>query len=262
MAGPNKFGPPCGCCECPQFLVVNVRCTNGSIVAGATVTVKDAGLSTIATGTTDGTGGVHINFMTAPGTITVEATKAGYTTASTSIDFSSCNASKSATLTICPTSFVLKIRTISCSSTGSPSFGPIIPGDYAVTGDVSASGTLDSSGSADVTITMPGGSCTVSLLLTVTAPSGYGASPATEGILVNSCQDYTAYIGWAADSTHAPVIYGDRFLPKTLTYTDAKGTCTLTWDSSGYKGTYTYSSHEALGLGCGDGTGGGPEDGP
>lgn len=260
MAGPNRFGPPCGCCECPQYLVVNVRCTNGSIVSGATVTVKDAGLSTIATGTTDGTGGVHINFMTAPGTITVEATKTGYTTASTSIDFSSCNASKSATLTICPTSFTLRLRTYVTCLAAPPS--TVIPATYTITGDVSASGSLDGSGNADVTITMPTDVCTVSFTLTVTPSSGYGAATAPNSFTLTSCSDYTAYIVWGPDSTHVPILYGDRYLPKTLTYTDAQGTCTITWNGAYWTGYYTYSSHEALGLGCGDGTGGGPEDGP
>jgi hypothetical protein len=245
VAGPNKFSAPCGCCECPQFLAVTVRCTDGTAVSGATVTIKDSGDTEIDSCTTGAAGGCTFTFVTAPGTITVEVDKTGYTSASTSVDFATCNLSRSAVLTICPTSFTLQIRTAGC---------PIIPATYSITGDVTASGSLDANGSADVVLTMPTDDCLVDFTVGITPSTGYGAASASSPYTnINPCRTMPYGITWGPDATHVSVVYGDRFMPRTLSYSDDYGSCTLTFNNASqqWEGSYTYSSSKALGPGCG-----------
>jgi hypothetical protein len=58
MPGPNKFSPPCDCCECPQTLCVNVYCTGTTTtIPGATITVKDADDVVVGSCVTGGSSG-------------------------------------------------------------------------------------------------------------------------------------------------------------------------------------------------------------
>jgi hypothetical protein len=265
MAGPNRFAPPCGCCECPQYLCVQVTsvCTllNGQPyytgVPSATITVKDSGGTTIATGTTSTGGGWCTNLILVPGDYTVEATKLGYDPSPVSavVTFGDCKLSKSVRLEMCPETVDVTVAVVLYDlSSVIPLSGTPIGGDTVdITGDCTASETTDTNGEAFFTLTKPAGQCYADLTVSVTPAACRNADPKSTTWRVcfpappASVDPFGNFrrltIQLDPDSTHVNDVLDGGYMPKTLAYSDDLGSCTLTYDATlGYRGTYTFTA--------------------
>jgi hypothetical protein len=260
MAGPNKFCPPCNCCECPQYLCVIVRSTctrtDGSFtytpVTGAAVTVKDSDETTIATGTTTGNGWCTY-LIIAAGTYDVEVTKTGYdpSPATGSVTFSTCNQSKSLVLEMCPLTADISVHVGPCNMPGAT---------VDISGDCTDSGTTDADGLVSFTLDKPAGQCYADITITVTPPACYGAASQASAIRVCFPHNLPGDRFWPWGSIvnfllspaagHINVLLGGRYLPETLPYSDALGSCTLTWNQAlfAYAGSYTFASNGTVGT--------------
>jgi hypothetical protein len=252
MAGAIKHGGGCGCCNCPQTLCVYPRCgsTTGAIVSGYSVVVK-SGATTIASGTTTSSGWCT-TAITTTGTFTVEISKAGWPSTSTTVTYSTCGESKQATFAVCPTSFDVRVyvRALSCGSIPVPvSNATVLVNSVGV--------STDANGYATATIT-PSGTCETMMSIGVTPPLDFGMDGASySGTLTDLCTTPTYTFTLAPSSGHVVWMVCDgtfpgnlncRYMPDTVTYTDNYGTATLTAPGpyDAFTGSYTWSSNHRV----------------
>lgn len=231
-----------GCCSCgggaSANLTIQTRCGFSTAVGSANYVVKDASLSTIASGTTNASGNATVS-VTDEQTYTIETSKTGWADGSASVTMSG-NTTK--TVDMCPSSVSLTLTSPSC---------PAIPGTYSVTGDATASGSLTVPGDTVIPLSLPATECNpLNIDVTITPSSGYGAA----ATLImsgdqNPCTSLSANANFATASGHTQFQRcGNKWFPTTLSYSDSYGSCTLTWNgdtvnwSGYYYGTYSYTS--------------------
>lgn len=142
-----RFVPGCGCCEggCGSIRTTVRLCSDGSAVAGATITVFDSAGATVGTGTTDA-GGMTTVTIPAAGNYKVRVVKTGQTTVTVDVA-----ATCTMNAILVELGRVLRVTAIGCGASGA--------GRQVVGATVTASrlgtnylGITDASGVADIAL--------------------------------------------------------------------------------------------------------------
>jgi hypothetical protein len=250
MAGINRHAPGCGCCgpeTCDDPAVcVHVHCC-GTDVEGATVRIYDDTDTLVDECTTDADGLCCVA-VPEDGTYSYEAEKELLGLATGDLE-AGCDGSSSPPADISmPTRLVVTVR--SCD--GTEDVGGLVAGaDVVITGDYSASGVTDGNGQVVFDITPPDPCVDQDIHVEVSADD-----------YITDDFDYTvtfceglleANSLLLPDADHVccncadPSPLTSSFYPRTLFYSDAFGSCTLTYDGGGggtncsWSGSYTFS---------------------
>lgn len=232
------------------LVTVNDSCASTAL-SGATVTVK-LGTTTVATGTTDGSGHFSAS-ITSPGNYTLTVSKTGYTT-QTGIPFNgvACGTTNTKTVTLTPNTGSAKLLFAGNCQTGTGPFpipGATVTATQGAT--VVATGTTDASGNATLTGIPLGVSTTFSA-----TNSDYSTQTGTKtAILTNPCT--LVDLGLATvtlNANHHCVCWigypdtngGTCLVGNTLLCSTPWGDCTLTWNST----TFLWEGLLSTTVGC------------
>lgn len=216
------FSLGCGCCACNFKVQVNNVC--GGVVSGASVTVTQGG-TTVASGTTDGSGGFTASL--AHGSYTVAVSATGFCTPSNQNTTQVCPAGTTTTFTIDPNTCLFTIT--GCCSLA------LQGATVAVTGG--GTGTTNSSGQVTLSIPCSAGFISVSVSKSrfVTQTFSITDTSCSIGKTLLPASGYHCFVGCADP------------IPDTLHGTDSvAGAFTLTYQTSGpaincWQGSLSYN---------------------
>jgi hypothetical protein len=239
--------PPCDVNR--RFII-----TCGSTPLSGTITVSIAGGSVVGTATgSDVTIGVD-----GGDAHTVTFTKSGYCTRTLNLPASGCATGGTWYINTWPTSYQLTFRAaVTAVGYGDIFDCPVAGVSIAITGDGTGSGTTDSSGLATITISAD---CTKptsfqDITVTSTPPGGIGAAVEVHDITgINPCAPPTGlqHVGLLPATGYVSAVFGGRYMPDTIYWTDDYGSATLTvnvvtsGDVISYGGSYVYNTSNGV----------------
>lgn len=221
---PGQYQPDTINCTCSGTTRICVTLTDGCAspgnVAGATITVKDGGGSTVGTCTTNASGQCCVT-LTASGVYTVIASVPGATNVSTSVT-ALCNVDTAVNLSFNRISNAIGTACFNCTECDSTGSSNVSGATVSITGHGTASGTTNASGQACFAL----GAGTYSA--TITYPDGYTK---TVSFVVSSCATTTVNVT-AVKAMCVSVINGTPGCVVTFTLSGgASGSCSTTINS-------------------------------
>jgi len=241
MAKRNQPGCPCCGGGCVGTVTADSTC-NGAAIAGATYKIiASDGVTVVATLT----GGTSVVFsgLTGATDYYVEVSKTGYHTKRSALFTLGCAASVSKTVPTWPTTYTVAIHVrILAGGVDCPLSGVSV----SVTGDGSGSGSTDGSGDVSLSISSSSSSESQSLTYSFTPPSGHGAETKSVSVTVHACSGDSRTVTLNPAAGHVAVICNSRYMPEDMTWDDDYGSCTVTFSSGAWYGSYTYTSTHCI----------------